>query len=71
MKTKAVAYAYATSPNADKFRLKDGGFVVEVIEVSPVRKPPVAVAGFTTIEEAKEHAHTLPYAWDRYTMAKV
>jgi len=69
MKTmKAVEYSYPTSANATRFKLANGGYCVELVRFNPERRPPVAVAGFKTLSEAKQYAEALPESWDQFTL---
>jgi hypothetical protein len=68
MKTKRIEWSYPTSPNADKFKLKDGGWTVEVVKHSAKGPlPGEAVAGFAEYDRAKAYAELLPCQWDRLT----
>ena len=69
MRTKAIAYSYPTSPNAERFGFGAAGcFTVELTELEPQRQPPRAVSAFADIEEAETQAALLPEAWDTYTL---
>lgn len=67
MKTKAISYAYPTSPHAKRFGFPNGCYVVETIEAIKV---PEAVAAFATFDEAKRHADPIDLPWNRYTLVK-
>lgn len=65
MITKRIEYSYPTSPNAKQLGFyKTGCYSVEVGEV---HKPKKAIAGFSTLEEAKQYAEKMPEMWDNYT----
>ena len=65
MTTKRVDYSYPTSTNATRFGFgKTGCYTVETVKHP---QPPKAVAGFSTLDEARAHAETLPCPWDRLT----
>ncbi len=66
MKTKRIEYSYPTSPNADRFGFKSGCYTVEMGEC-PQLKPFKAIAGFATLNEAKQFAVRLPEPFDRLT----
>jgi hypothetical protein len=66
-KTKLIEYSYPSSPNAERFKLSSGGYCVEIIKFTPERQPPIAIAGFKTIEEAERFAATLPEPFDTFT----
>lgn len=63
--TKRIEWSYPSSGNATRFGLANYGcYTVETVAGN---EPPSAVAGFLTLAEARAHAETLPFPWDRYT----
>ena len=59
--TKAVAYAYPTSPSADKFGFKSGCYTVDIVDAHHM---PRAVAAFATWEEACANADKINLPWN-------
>ncbi len=62
--TKRIEWSYATSPNADRFGFRNGCWTVETVRG---HNPSIAIAGFTTIEEAEAYAAKMPIEWNRLT----
>ena len=60
--TKSVEWSYPTSPNADRFRFKDGCWTVQIIGKDDM---PRTVAGFATRDEAIQNASKMPLPWNR------
>lgn len=59
-KIKSVAYAYPSSPDAERFGFKNGCYVVDVRDEG---EPPEGVAGFATKFEAIKHASSVEGEW--------
>lgn len=64
MKTKRIEYSYPTSPNAERFHFPRGCWTVELVNGF---SPGLAVAAFSTIEEAEKYAAHRPEEWNRLT----
>ena len=69
MRVKQINWSYPSSTNAEKFGFgREGCFT---FETSKDGKPPVAHAGFSTLEKAKEFANEGPqaeYSWSNFTL---
>lgn len=67
MKTKAVAYAYPSSPTADRFGFsKTGCYVLKTINGI---NPPIVASVHPTLTEAKEAGKALSeLPWSKYSM---
>lgn len=63
--TKSVAYAYPSSPDAQRFRMPLGCYTV-CTQIGI--KPPVAIAAFATMPAAGDAARALPFEWSRYSL---
>ncbi len=70
MKTKSVCYSYPTSPNAERFKLRNGGYCVSTITHTQISEPwpPQAIAMFPTLDEAKAYADKLELPYDRLSL---
>lgn len=68
--TKAIQWSYPSSPNADRFRFRDGCYTVSMIDFAEdgTRCIPRAMRGFETIEEARAYADSFLLDYDRYTL---
>lgn len=61
---KTIAYAYPTSPAADRFGYAKGCYTVSIINRITGETLPRSVSAFATLAEAKSHAEaiSLPYS---------
>ena len=57
---KFISWSYPTSDNAKKFGFYKTG--CWTVETTTDNKPPIAIAGYATKEEAKDHYNSLPYS---------
>ena len=60
---KTVEWSYPSSSNAQKFGFGKSGCYT--VETACGCEPPEAIAGFKTLEEAKEFADKMPQAWGK------
>lgn len=64
--TKAVAYAYPTSPDAVRFGFGNTGcYTVEMHQLNHAPKP---VAAYATEAEARSHCERLPMEYSRHSL---
>lgn len=61
---KEIAYAYPSSPDAQRLKLPKGGYTVAIGGKFSMRSK----LGFGTWLEAKAHADTLPWPYSPFTM---
>jgi len=64
---KSVAYAYPSSPDAQRFHFPFGCYTV-CIETPG--KPAVAISAFATLAAAEHAARAINGEWSRYSMIK-
>lgn len=69
--SKAISWAYPTSPNAKRFGYNyTGCYTVGLGRANLAGKPHKALKAFTTWDAAKVYADSLAEPWDKYTMSK-
>lgn len=64
MKTKSIGYAYPTSKFAEHFKAPKGCYFVAIGNSMKGAK------SFSTYQDARAHADTLPNTYDRWSIVK-